>query len=47
MSEPLLAMDGVVAGYGGGDVLRGVTFGVPAGAITAWWGRTARASRPC
>ena len=27
MSEPLLAMDGVVAGYGGGDVLRGVTFG--------------------
>ena len=34
MSEPLLAMDGVVAGYGGGDVLRGVTFGVPEGAIT-------------
>src|ERR1700744_5409347 len=27
-------MDGVVAGYGGGDVLRGVTFGVPEGAIT-------------
>ena len=26
MSEALLAMDGVVAGYGGGDVLRGVTF---------------------
>src|SRR6201993_1916513 len=34
MSEPLLAMDGVVAGYGGGDVLRGVTFTVPQGAIT-------------
>src|ERR1700722_15200595 len=34
MSEPLLAMDGVVAGYGGGDVLRAVTFGVPEGAIT-------------
>ena len=34
MSEPLLAMDGVVAGYGGGDVLRGVTFEVPEGAIT-------------
>jgi len=34
MSEPLLAMDGIVAGYGGGDVLRGVTFGVPEGAIT-------------
>jgi ABC-type branched-subunit amino acid transport system ATPase component len=34
MSEPLLAMDGVVAGYGGGDVLRGVTFGVPEGDIT-------------
>ena len=34
MSEPLLAMDGVVAGYGGGDVLRGVTFGVQEGEIT-------------
>ena len=34
MSEPLLAMDDVVAGYGGGDVLRGVTFEVPQGAIT-------------
>jgi branched-chain amino acid transport system ATP-binding protein len=34
MNEPLLAMDGVVAGYGGGDVLRGVTFEVPEGAIT-------------
>jgi branched-chain amino acid transport system ATP-binding protein len=33
-SEPLLTMDGVVAGYGGGDVLRGVTFNVPRGAIT-------------
>lgn len=34
MSEPLLVMDGVVAGYGGGDVLRGVTFAVPEGAVT-------------
>src|SRR5215470_538858 len=34
MSEPLLAMDGVVAGYGGGDVLRGVSFEVSEGAIT-------------
>ncbi|HEX3711600.1 MAG TPA: ATP-binding cassette domain-containing protein, partial [Trebonia sp.] len=34
MSEPLLAMDGVVAGYGGGDVLRDLTFEVPEGAIT-------------
>jgi branched-chain amino acid transport system ATP-binding protein len=34
MSEPLLAMDGVVAGYGGGDVLRGVSFTVPQGSIT-------------
>ena len=34
MSEPLLAMEGVVAGYGGGDVLRGVTFDVPEGEIT-------------
>jgi ABC-type branched-subunit amino acid transport system ATPase component len=34
VSEPLLVMDGVVAGYGGGDVLRGLTFDVPEGAIT-------------
>jgi branched-chain amino acid transport system ATP-binding protein len=27
-------MEGVVAGYGGGDVLRGVTFAVPQGSIT-------------
>jgi branched-chain amino acid transport system ATP-binding protein len=27
-------MDGVVAGYGGGDVLRGVTFDVPEGSVT-------------
>jgi len=33
-NEPALVMDGVVAGYGGGDVLRGVTFGVPEGSIT-------------
>jgi branched-chain amino acid transport system ATP-binding protein len=31
---PALAIDGVVAGYGGGDVLRGITFGVAAGGIT-------------
>jgi branched-chain amino acid transport system ATP-binding protein len=31
---PALAIDGVVAGYGGGDVLRGVTFDVAAGGIT-------------
>jgi branched-chain amino acid transport system ATP-binding protein len=29
-----LALDGIVAGYGGGDVLRGVTFDVPEGSIT-------------
>ena len=34
VSEPLLVMDGVVAGYGGGDVLRDLTFAVPEGAIT-------------
>jgi len=33
-NEPALVMDGVVAGYGGGDVLRGVTFGVPEVSIT-------------
>ncbi|MGH3168300.1 MAG: ABC transporter ATP-binding protein [Trebonia sp.] len=33
-SEPALVLDGVVAGYGGGDVLRGVSFEVPKGAIT-------------
>jgi ABC-type branched-subunit amino acid transport system ATPase component len=33
-TEPALTMDGVVAGYGGGDVLRGVTFTVPRDSIT-------------
>jgi branched-chain amino acid transport system ATP-binding protein len=33
-SEPALVLDGIVAGYGGGDVLRGVSFEVPTGAIT-------------
>jgi len=33
-SEPALVMNGVVAGYGGGDVLRGVSFEVPEGSIT-------------
>jgi len=32
--EPFLTLDGVVAGYGGGDVLHGVTFDVQAGGIT-------------
>ncbi len=32
--ETVLAVDGVVAGYGGGDVLRGVSFTVAAGGIT-------------
>ncbi|HEY5989814.1 MAG TPA: ABC transporter ATP-binding protein [Streptosporangiaceae bacterium] len=31
---PALAVAGVVAGYGGGDVLRGVSLRVPAGGIT-------------
>lgn len=30
-----LVIDGLVAGYGGGDVLRGVSFGAPRGGITA------------
>lgn len=30
----LLAFDGVIAGYGGGDVLKGVDFDVPEGGIT-------------
>jgi ABC-type branched-subunit amino acid transport system ATPase component len=34
MSEAALVLDGIVAGYGGGDVLRGVTFEVPANQIT-------------
>ena len=33
-AETALAVEGVVAGYGGGDVLRGVTFTVPQGSIT-------------
>jgi neutral amino acid transport system ATP-binding protein len=32
--DPLLVLDGVVAGYGGGDVLRGVSCTVPATGIT-------------
>jgi ABC-type branched-subunit amino acid transport system ATPase component len=32
--EPALVLDGVVAGYGGGDVLRDVSFAVPEGSIT-------------
>jgi branched-chain amino acid transport system ATP-binding protein len=31
---PALVLDGIVAGYGGGDVLRGVSFEVPEGSIT-------------
>jgi ABC-type branched-subunit amino acid transport system ATPase component len=34
MTAPELVLDAVVAGYGGGDVLRGVTFEVPKGDIT-------------
>ncbi|HQU27416.1 MAG TPA: ABC transporter ATP-binding protein [Acidimicrobiales bacterium] len=34
MAEPVLSFDGVVAGYGGGDVLKGVSFDVPAGGVT-------------
>jgi len=33
-SEPALVLDGVVAGYGGGDVLRGVSLQVVQGGIT-------------
>ncbi len=33
-TEPLLSLDGVVAGYGGGDVLHGVSFDVQPGGIT-------------
>ncbi|HEY2650564.1 MAG TPA: ATP-binding cassette domain-containing protein [Solirubrobacteraceae bacterium] len=32
--EPLLAIDGVTAGYGGGDILKHVSFGVAEGGIT-------------
>jgi branched-chain amino acid transport system ATP-binding protein len=32
--EPLLALKGVVAGYGGGDILKEVSFEVPEGRIT-------------
>ena len=32
--EPLLCLSGVFAGYGGGDVLRGITMEVPAARIT-------------
>src|SRR5436305_9371467 len=32
--RPLLSIDAVSAGYGGGDILKGVTFDVPEGGIT-------------
>ncbi|MGH7643163.1 MAG: ABC transporter ATP-binding protein [Candidatus Dormibacteria bacterium] len=32
--QPLLQIEDVFAGYGGGDVLRGVTFSVPHGGVT-------------
>src|SRR2546430_7788250 len=32
--RPLLSIDAVTAGYGGGDILTGVTFDVPEGGIT-------------
>lgn len=32
--QPLLEIEDVYAGYGGGDVLRGVTFQVPQGSVT-------------
>ena len=31
--QPMLRMEGVVAGYGGGDVLQGVDISVPAGSV--------------
>ena len=33
MSDDLLRLSGVVAGYGGGDVLQGVEIGVPRGSV--------------
>ena len=33
-TEPTLVMEGITAGYGGGDVLRDLSFTAPAGAIT-------------
>ncbi len=35
MSTPFLSFDGVIAGYGGGDVLKGVNFGVESGGVTS------------
>jgi branched-chain amino acid transport system ATP-binding protein len=34
MAEVLVSFSGVTAGYGGGDVLKAVSFDVPAGAVT-------------
>jgi branched-chain amino acid transport system ATP-binding protein len=34
MTGSVLQLDSVIAGYGGGDVLQGVAFGVPQGSIT-------------
>jgi branched-chain amino acid transport system ATP-binding protein len=35
MSTPFLSFDGVIAGYGGGDVLKGVNFSVESGGVTS------------
>jgi ABC-type branched-subunit amino acid transport system ATPase component len=35
MATPFLSFEGVIAGYGGGDVLKGVNFEVNAGGITS------------
>jgi branched-chain amino acid transport system ATP-binding protein len=35
VSTPFLSFDGVIAGYGGGDVLKGVNFGVESGGVTS------------
>ena len=43
----MLRMTGVVAGYGGGDVLQGLDITVPVGRWPASSGPTAPASRRC
>lgn len=45
--EPLLCLKDVVAGYGGGDVLHGVSFDVRAGGSPVSSARMVQGSRRC
>ncbi len=47
MSDPTLVIDGLSAGYGKSQILRGLSLAVGGGEIVALLGRTAPARRRC